>query len=236
MPSTSPKPETSKTLAEQIHRQVRADILAGRLLPGQKLKLGVLCEQHGVSLSIVREALTRLAAEKLVRAQPQQGFTVTALSPGELEDLTFLRIETESLAIRRSIELGDVGWEARILGAHHTLANTPVREADGSERLSEAYTAAHAVFHAALIDACGSPMLIDLCRSLYDASELYRRLSYLLNRGKRNKTVEHRSLMDAALARDAGRATSLIAAHYQSTTRSLIESGVLERQKQGAAA
>jgi len=228
--------QRAKTLAEEVHQRIRADILAGRLLPGRRLKLALLCEEHGVSLSIVREALTRLAAEKLVRAQPQQGFAVVALSAAELRDLTFVRISIESVALRRSIELGGVEWEAGLLAAHHRLANTPVHTSEEPKRLSEAYTEAHALFHEALTAACGSPWLCDLQRSLYDNSELYRRLSYLLTPRRRNKGAEHRSLMDAALARDADRAVALLTEHYESTTRTLIESGILERQNIGDAA
>lgn len=220
----------ARTLAEEVHQRIRGDILAGRLLPGRRLKLALLCQAHGVSLSIVREALTRLAAEKLVRAQPQQGFTVTALSAAELQDLTFVRIAVESVALRRALERGGVAWESRLLAAHHTLANTPVQSPDDSKRLSEAYAQAHAEFHQALTSACDSPRLCELQRSLYDTSELYRRLSYLLNRRRRNKAAEHRALMDAALARDADKAVALLTEHYESTTRTLVESGILEQQ------
>lgn len=226
----------AKTLAEEVHRRVRADILGGRLLPGQRLRLATLCADYGVSLSIVREALTRLAAEKLVRAQPQQGFAVTSLSAADLRDMTFVRIEIEGLALRRSIERGDVAWESRLLAAHHTLVNTPVSPPDEPKRLSEVYAAAHATFHHALVDACDSPMLLDMRRSLYDASELYRRLSYMLTRNRRDKAGEHRSLLDAALARDADRAVVVLAQHYENTTKRLLASGILERQGINAAA
>lgn len=226
----------AKTLAEEVHQRIRADILAGRLLPGQRLKLALLCDEHGVSLSIVREALTRLAAEKLVRAQPQQGFAVTALSVTELRDLTFVRIAIESVALRRAIELGGVEWESRLLAAHHRLAHTPVHSPADPKRLSEAYAQAHAQFHETLTEACGSPRLLELQRSLYDTSELYRRLSYMLNRRRRNKAGEHRGLLDAALARNADKAVAMLAEHYESTTRTLVESGILERPAIGDAA
>jgi DNA-binding GntR family transcriptional regulator len=228
--------QNARTLAEEVHQRIRGDILAGRLLPGQRLKLALLCQEHGVSLSIVREALTRLAAEKLVRAQPQQGFAVTSLSVAELQDLTFVRITIESVALRRAIERGGVDWEARLLATHHTLLNTPVHTADDPKRLSEAYAQAHAQFHDALTAPCDSPRLRELQRSLYDTSELYRRLSYLLNRRRRNKAAEHRALMDAALARDADRAVALLAEHYESTTRTLVASGILGQQGIGDAA
>ncbi|MBV9835031.1 MAG: GntR family transcriptional regulator [Alphaproteobacteria bacterium] len=228
-----------KTLVEEVYLRIRASILAGRLLPGQKLKLALLCEEHGASLSIVREALTRLSAEKLVRSQPQQGFTVTSLSPAGLRDLTFVRIQIESIALRRAMELGGVEWEAGVLAAHHVLANTPVHAGDDSKRLSEAYAAAHASFHFSLTAACDSPLLLDYQRTLYDASELYRRLSYLMTRerrGVRDKAGDHRRLMEATLARDADRVIRLLTTHYEATTRNLIDSGILDSEPLGDAA
>ena len=49
------------TLSEQRYASIRADILAGRARPGERLRLAALAERHGVSLSVVREALTRLS-------------------------------------------------------------------------------------------------------------------------------------------------------------------------------
>ena len=74
------------TLSEQLYASIRADILAGRARPGERLRLAALAERHGVSLSVVREALTRLSGpgERLVSATPQLGFSVTPLSVDEL--------------------------------------------------------------------------------------------------------------------------------------------------------
>ena len=79
--------ERATTLTELVYASVRGDILAGRLGPGERLRLATLTERHGVSLSVVREALTRLAAQKLVTAEPQLGFAVATMSAAELQDL-----------------------------------------------------------------------------------------------------------------------------------------------------
>ena len=50
-----------------------------------------MATDYGVSLNIVREGLSRLASERLVKTQPQQGFAVTAMTASELNDLTFVR-------------------------------------------------------------------------------------------------------------------------------------------------
>ena len=58
---------------EDVYEALRSDILFGRRLPSSRLRLNELAEQHGVSLSVVREAVTRLASEDLVEATPQRG-------------------------------------------------------------------------------------------------------------------------------------------------------------------
>jgi DNA-binding GntR family transcriptional regulator len=220
-----PRPVRTATLTEQVYASVRAEILAGRLHAGERLRLAALAERHDVSLSVVREALTRLAGggEHLVSAEPQLGFRVAPVSADELLDLTAVRAEVEGLALRWAIQRGSVDWEAHLLAAHHVLANTPTRQADHPERISEQWATAHARFHAALVEGCGSPMLIQLRRTLYDASERYRVWSVPVGGGdRRDVPREHREIVEAAIAREETRAVALLVKHIHETARILL--------------
>src|SRR4051812_12034189 len=75
------------TLNVRIFDALRTDIVTGKLLPGQRLKALSLAKYYEVSLNVIREALNRLAGEKLVEVEPQQGFAVRTLSSEDLEDL-----------------------------------------------------------------------------------------------------------------------------------------------------
>ena len=161
-----------RSLVEDVYEALRSDILFGRRLPSSRLQLNELAEEHGVSLSVVREAVTRLASEDLVEATPQRGFRVRSISLEHLRDLTWVRTQVETLALRQSIAKGDVTWESNLVAAHHRLAVTPMYFDDG--RGNTEWMAAHGAFHAALAAAAGSPVLERLRRQLYDASELYR--------------------------------------------------------------
>src|SRR5579883_2348182 len=121
-----------RSLVEDVYEAVRSDIMLGRRLPSSRLQVNDLAEEHGVSLSVVREAVTRLASEDLVEATPQRGFRVRSLSIAHMEDLTWVRTQLETLALRESIATGDVGWEADLVAAHHRLAATPMYFGDGS--------------------------------------------------------------------------------------------------------
>jgi DNA-binding GntR family transcriptional regulator len=200
---------------------LRADILFGRRLPSSRLALNELAEEHGVSLSVVREAVTRLASEDLVEATPQRGYRVRSLSIDHLQDLTWMRVQLEGMALRRSIAKGDVTWEADLVAAHHRLAVTPTYFEDGTGNLE--WLTAHSGFHAALAAAAGSPILERLRRQLYDAAELYRMWASNLPHHPTRSHVEdeHKAIFDAALARDADRAVDLLTQHLETTARQL---------------
>src|SRR6476659_7323754 len=119
-----------RSLAEDVYEALRADVLLGRRLPGARIQLRDLADEHGVSLTVGREAVTRLASEDLVVATPQRGFRVRSLTLDDLRDLTWARIQIESLCLRASIEKGDVDWEAGLVSAHHRLAGTSTQLED----------------------------------------------------------------------------------------------------------
>jgi DNA-binding GntR family transcriptional regulator len=206
---------------EEVFEVLRADLLNGRVEPGQRMKSQELSARFGVSMSVVREALTRLAEQGLLVSTPQRGFSVRPLSVDDLADLTKVRVQIESLALRQSFELGDISWETLVLGAHHALERTPVVLRDGS--YNEVWSVAHRDFHRALLAGCGSPRLEAIATSLRDCAELYRRWYWALTDDhQRDIAGEHRALKDFALEHNADRAVKLLTEHIERAPRALI--------------
>lgn len=203
---------------------VRAEVLSGRLAPGSKLSPRALATQHEVSLSVVREALTRLSEQGLVIAEPQLGFSVVALDLDDMRDLYRLRVLIEGTALRDAIAHGDVEYETRVVASHHRLERTPQLIGDGSGQITDEWASAHSEFHHQLLSASTSPRLRDLADRLRDTSELYRRWSGTLTRDLPPRDIpdEHRELMQAVIDHDAESAVILIADHINRTA-SLLE-------------
>ena len=213
-------------LTQGAYERLRADLLSCRIPPGARLKIQDLCQRLSVSLGAIREALSRLTSDGLVIAEPQRGFRAAPISPEDLQDLTKVRIEIDSLCLRQAIARGDVDWEARLVAAFHRLSRTPERAPDDPARASDAWAAAHGAFHAALVAGCSSPWLLRLHGQLYDQSERYRRLSVSLAPRRRNIGGEHQKILDAVLARDADKAIRLLAAHLDATTAIIIDADI----------
>lgn len=211
------------TRAERVHRELRADILAGRQRPGSRLPFAELSTRYGVSMGVAREALTRLTAEGLVESQPQHGFLVKQLSVADLKDLTGARCAIETLVLREAIEHGGLAWESEALASHHRMTRTPQMAADDPDRVTEEWAAAHAAYHLALLSGCPNPRLLAVAASLRDSAELYRRWSVPLGQGDRDIAAEHRALLDAVLAREGTEATRVLTAHIHHTTDLLLD-------------
>jgi DNA-binding GntR family transcriptional regulator len=212
-----------RSLTERVYACLRADILAGRFAPGQRLRPGELAGVNGVSLNVVREALNRLAGERLVQASPQQGFAVTEVSAADLADLTDVRVLVETAALRRSIEHGDLAWESALVAAHHRLAGTPMTSAEAPGQITGDWMQAHNAFHAATMSGCGSPRLIEIAASLGGSAAMYRHFSQRYDHGRRDIAAEHRGIFEATLARDADLACRLHAEHIQRTAEIVTE-------------
>lgn len=212
------------TRTEEVYTELRRELLnlKGDFEPGQRLRLLDLVERFDASLSVIREALTRLAGEGLLVATPQRGFSVRELSVADLADLTRTRVQIETLALRQAVQNGDVAWEAAMVAAHHALARTPLLDAD--DQISDDWTTAHEAFHQALLAGCNSPRLEGIVTSLRDAAELYRRWSWALVKDRaRDLAGEHRRLRDFAIARDAESAVVVLTKHIEGAPRKLID-------------
>lgn len=213
------------TRADTTFEQLRADILAGRLKPGARLKFPLLSERYGVGVGVIREALTRLAQQGLAVNQPHLGFQVMPLSRADLTELTQARVEIEGLVFRHSIEEGDMGWEAAVVAAHHKLVRTPQYDAADPERLSDGWSQVHNEFHRVLLAGCSNARLTAAAAAMRDAAEIYRAWSQQTSRHPdRDPAAEHRNLMELALARDADAAVEALGEHIVKTTEVLLSS------------
>ena len=212
----------SQSRTEHVFEALRHDLLESHIQPGERLKLVELAERFGISQTVVREALTRLAEQGLVQANPKKGFMVMPLSVDDLVDLTRVRIRLETMALRDSIENGDLAWETGVVAAHHVLERTPFVTAGPGAATT--WRQCHRAFHQALCAGTGSPRLEDLVTSLRDSADLYRMWSGALGRDtSRDVAHEHKAMMDAALAHDADTAVALLTEHISRTTQALLE-------------
>ena len=201
------------TIAETAYRQIRADIIFGRLAPDERLKLERLKTQYGASVSTLREILNRLASEGLVVAEGQRGFEVAPVSPENLREIAALRLLLECHALELSFAVGDMDWEGRVVAAHHKLHQMVLRMISGDRSVTKDWKRYDWEFHQALISACGSRTLMETHAAIFDKYLRYQMIS-LTFRGQ-IAADEHRQMLESALKRDAKSAQEVLRRHVE---------------------
>jgi DNA-binding GntR family transcriptional regulator len=214
-------------VGETTYRRIQTDILFGRLAPGQKLKLERMREAYGVSISTLRELLSRLATEGLIVAEGLRGFEVTPVSAADLREVAELRLLLEGSALRLSFESGDLEWEGRVVSAHHKLSILEKRMAGGDASQAQLWKHYDREFHHALISACDSTALLETHASVYNKYLRYQMVTMIF-RGE-IAAREHRALLDCALERDWQTAETTLRRHVEDCVEDTLAAGKVGR-------
>lgn len=219
----------SRTLVDGLYSKLKRSIISGEVRPGSRLSPGDLAGQHEVSSTVVREALTRLSAEQLVRSSPQQGFAVQSASREALRDLVYVRSLVDGEGLGLSVRAGDLAWKGALLSAHYVFCHTPLDDGQQTGPEARKFVDVHRMFHSALVAGCGSPRLIAWSRQLFDEVEIYRRYLRFHSDGDHiRNTDDHQKIVDAALNGDAETAVSILLAHFEKTAQSVLDTGLLD--------
>jgi GntR family transcriptional regulator, carbon starvation induced regulator len=215
------------TRGSALATAIRNEILEGRLRPGDKLHIDETRKRFDVSLSPLREALSRLSAEGLVQAEDQRGFRVAPVSSDNCREVTRLRCLLETMALREAIALADRDWRDAVAEAWAALRlrSHGIRDA--------AWETAHEHLHITLISGCRLPMLVEFIAGLHHRSDRYRRLFLQKRQPDRNAAIEHEQIITATLDGEAELATALLGQHIRRTGNNVLR--YIEERNAGSA-
>lgn len=76
-----------RPLREQIYEYLRSEIQAGRLKPGEFIKLNIISERLGVSKTPLRDALIQLECKEFVEILPRRGVLVKKLTLEKIKNM-----------------------------------------------------------------------------------------------------------------------------------------------------
>ena len=207
---TTPTKEPVQLLNEQCYRKLRSLILRGALSPGQHVTESEIGRRFGMSRTPIREAISRLQQDGLLRARDVRGVCVTELNWAEVPDLYDLRIRLEALAVRWMAERRTADDLAALDQTWH------LARAEGNEPLGtddEIYAGFQ--IHETIARRIPSPFLGETLLRLYaqmirlmwmDASQADDRLL---------TQADHRAIVASIRDRDPERAEQVTVAHIE---------------------
>lgn len=246
LPSAEP-PLQAERLSDRLAARLAARIAGGELKPGDRLPTEAqLAQGHGVSRTVVREAVHQLKSRGLLRSH--QGLGVFVAEPPANRGLDFDASVLGSLAavvqvreVRRALE-GEIAALAaeratrrEVAGLRAALKAIDRAAAAGGDGVAE-----DLAFHRALAAATGNPQFTRLLEFL----EQYLHQAMRVTRGNEARRAdfmeavraEHRAIVDAVAAGDARAARKAALAHMAQGERRLQAAGLLPAAPRGAAA
>lgn len=198
------------TLVRQLAADtLRQAIVTGALLPGERLVELSLAKRMGVSRPSIREALSQLAAEKIVTITPNRGPAVATISWKEAESIYEVRALLEGEAGARCATFAskkDITWMRQALREFERALTK-----DDIAKL----VASTGEFYAALLRACDNPVITEILERLTARISFLRARSMSRDGRARHSLVELTAILGAVEVRDAEKARRACCAHVE---------------------
>jgi len=238
--SRAAEPLIAQRLSDRLAARLIQQIESGRLRPGERLPSEAqLAATHGVSRSVVREAVHQVKSRGMVRARQGAGVFVSSqprslsFDPQVLESMAAV---VQVVELRRVLE----GEMAALAAARATRRQVAaIRRAllavDAVTRAGGLGVDEDFAFHRAIGEATGNPQFVRLLsfleQYLLDAMRISRS-----NEARRAEWLaqvhdEHHAICEAIAARDAEAARRAAIRHHQGGEQRLTEGGLVPRRR-----
>jgi DNA-binding GntR family transcriptional regulator len=159
----------------------------------------------------VREALRDLAREGIVSVEPGRGTFLRRLDADEVTELLEVRLAVEGMAARLAAQKGFIGELPQIVRELRALARQPPTQ----RRIRDAEAIGDRV-HRTIIEGAGNDILNSMYAGLRLRIGISLRLVQLREVDRIRETVdEHLKVVEAILARQAGRAVKALHDHLR---------------------
>src|SRR5438093_583787 len=207
-----------RSLRHEIGDALRAEILDGRLEPGERVLEIDLARRFGVSRQPVREAIRSLEHEGLLTSLPNRGTFVTRVSLEDAIAIQDIRAELEGLAARLAV--------SNLTDANFKHLREIVKQMRDASRRQEPHklVALDLEFHDVINTHARHHLLLEVLASVavYTRGFIVHTKSYYARQVDLQLVANsHALLLEELLTRDPARAEQAVHAHIQSALASL---------------
>jgi GntR family transcriptional regulator, transcriptional repressor for pyruvate dehydrogenase complex len=236
------EPLVAERLSDRLAARLIGQIESGRLQPGERLPSEAqLAATHGVSRSVVREAVHQVKSRGLVRSRQGSGVYVSQASarlslvfgPQVLESIDAV---VQVIELRRVME----GEMAALAAARATRTQIgAIRRAlqaiDASTDRGGLAVTEDFAFHRAIGEATGNPQFVRLLgfieQYLLDAMRVVKGYEAQRTQWIQNVRDEHHAIYSAIVAGDPAAARRAAVRHHQQGEHRLAEGGYVRRRR-----
>jgi DNA-binding FadR family transcriptional regulator len=214
-------------LAEQVVEQLQALVVdrylrSGDRLPGER----ELCEQFGVSRTVIREATRILAQRGIVAIEPGRGTFVSLPDQRNIALAIELYARARHISLQRVVQVRQVlEPEIARIAAEHATAEQVERLArciqvmDHSLDDPAAYNAADQEFHSTLAEATGNELFSALTGVIVNLAQKTRRAMFDVSGAPGRGQEYHKLILQRVRERDGAGAGQAMLQHLQQVDR-----------------
>lgn len=214
-----------QTLREIVVARLRSAIITGRFRSGDRLVERTLCDQLGVSRTVVREALRTLEAEGLVEAPTNKGPIVARLDWATARQIYDIRLLLEQKAAAACAQCADQVVKARLAQA---FANIEAASTLGDRA---ALLSATTRFYEIIFDAAGHAIAWEIVQRLNGRISRLRALTLATSERRVSGPARMARICEAIQINDPEAAS--IAVHEHLTEAAQIARKLLEEEDPG---
>ncbi len=152
-----------RTLGDTAYRHLRELLMSGRVAPGERLSLRSLAAALGVSMMPVREAVTRLVADRALEVTPNRAVRVPVMNVTQFREMATVRVEIEGFAAELAAKAATPTNIEAIAAAEEAYRLEALKKRPDLPRA----VALNKDFHFAVYNAAGLPALVEIIGGLW---------------------------------------------------------------------
>lgn len=199
--------QAPQTLRDIVQDRMRTAIIEGHFAPGERLVERPLCDQLGVSRTVIRETIRYLEAEGLVDIIPNKGPIVALLNWDQARQIYDIRRQLEGSAVTVCALNHNAAFPKQIKQALHAI--------DASMSSSEWIDVMKATtqFYEIIFEQAGHGVAWEVVQRLNGRISRLRVLTLSAKDRPRPGISHMKAISDAILSRDADSANKAVQAH-----------------------
>jgi DNA-binding GntR family transcriptional regulator len=202
-----------RSRSEEVYQHIKQDIMAFRMLPGDRFTESELSERLGLSRTPVRQALHRLKQEGYLEVFFRSGWRVLPFDFKKYEQLYELRLILETASVQALCQskgepLNQTLQDLQLIWLVH--ASERNMNGDQVSLWDEA-------FHCSLVAAVGNEEMTRIHLNITEKIRMIRRLDFTQIERIHATYEEHAEILKAILSRRSEKACLLLRAHISSS-------------------
>lgn len=204
MPIPSPNKKAAPQLSakERIYNTLKDWIVDGTLAPGEKISDVEIAEYFSVSRTPVREAIQRLADQKLIEIFPGRESRVTELNLSLLRQTYIMLADLHGLAVRFSFDKVSEQTIRQLEQINESIAAACEKKDLRSVQMYDQE------FHNVFLDLADNDFLTSFSNTLYIHALRTENMYYSLTESRKNTVDEHAGIIQALRERNVEEAVS----------------------------